>query len=300
MSESKENGNPDRYTAAITRSAPSAFVFLLDRSASMEDRLVFGEEKTTKARAVAFLLNGMLEELVARCRREEGYRNCFDVAVIGYGGRGVASLLPEGPSHPFFRKPDELAGAPVGTERRFRERVLPDGRTVTTVTETRRWIEPAAEGVTPMHAALKETHGLLRRWIGRHAGLPCFPPVVIHITDGEATDAGEEELSLAAARIRGLATENGNVLLLNVCLARDGEERPGILFPASEAELPENPRARLLFRMSSPLPGIYADAVAGLTGRPGGTEYRGMGYNTSVMGLIGLLNIGTASLSLVE
>ena len=74
------------YTAAIQRSDPTAFLFLVDQSGSMSDKMA-GEK--TKAQFVADVLNRTLMNLVTRCAKSEGVRNYFDIGVLGYGGSGT-------------------------------------------------------------------------------------------------------------------------------------------------------------------------------------------------------------------
>jgi hypothetical protein len=287
----------EHYSARITRKTPSAFVFMLDLSGSMEEKVLFNGESVSKASAVAGLINSTLAELVNHCRREEGYRDYLDIAVIGYGGDRVWSLLPEGGCHPVFRKPAELAYAPVETVKNFRERTLPDGTKVLSTTENKRWVQPHALGKTPMYGAFEQVYKLLGDWTRRRSDERCFPPVVINISDGEATDADERDLLAVSEKVRALRTADGGVLILNICIGTEGRT---VLFPASETELPETPYARLLFGMSSPMPAIYRRHIAEITGRPARDGERGMSYNASMTDLIGLLNIGSLSVSLLS
>ncbi len=287
------------YSARITTKTPSAFVFLLDLSGSMEEKVSFNGETTTKATAVSRLINSLIAELIGHCKRETGYRDYLDIAVIGYGGERVRSLLPEGATHPVFRKPGELAHAKVDVVKTFRERTLPDNNKVISSMMQKEWIKPHAVGKTPMGSAFLETYRLLYDWTRRHAAAHCFPPVVINITDGEATDAEDHELLNAAEKIRDLSTGDGNVLLINVYIGQDSN-RQAVLFPASSDQLPDTPYARLLFEMSSPMPAIYHEAIAGITGRPDTEGCRGMSYNASMADLVGLLNIGSISVTLLS
>ena len=83
------------YTQEITRRHRTAFVLMLDRSASMQGRVRFGRMMMTKAEAVAFTANALVTELVDRSRRTDGVRNYYDVAIVGYGGDGVEMLTSE-------------------------------------------------------------------------------------------------------------------------------------------------------------------------------------------------------------
>ncbi|WP_235986657.1 hypothetical protein [Burkholderia contaminans] len=77
------------YQAAIQRSDPTALLFLIDQSGSMEDKMA-GSERT-KAQFVADVLNRTLANLIVRCRKSDGVRDYFDIGVIGYGGETVAN-----------------------------------------------------------------------------------------------------------------------------------------------------------------------------------------------------------------
>jgi len=65
-----------------------------------------------------------------------------------------------------------------------------------------------------MCQALAQAKTIVQNWISQHPS--CFPPIVINITDGEATDGNPSD---AANEIMGLASSDGNVLLFNVHLS---------------------------------------------------------------------------------
>ncbi|MBS2966891.1 hypothetical protein KGA66_27910, partial [Actinocrinis puniceicyclus] len=75
------------YSIEISRANPTCFVFLLDQSTSMEDAMTGGEISKRKADVVADALNRLLFELSLKCAKEEGVRDYFHVAVLGYGAR---------------------------------------------------------------------------------------------------------------------------------------------------------------------------------------------------------------------
>src|SRR5271166_459299 len=87
------------YQEEISRSKPSAFLFLIDQSYSMVAQ--FGRpdksgKTPTKAEVVADALNATLEEVINRCSREEGIRDYFEVGIIGYGASSTAQFCWEG------------------------------------------------------------------------------------------------------------------------------------------------------------------------------------------------------------
>src|SRR2546427_11224524 len=76
------------YQAQISRTSPTAFLFVVDQSGSMADKMSSGR---SKAEFVADALNRTLVNLVTRCSKSEGVRDYFDVGVIGYSGTTVGN-----------------------------------------------------------------------------------------------------------------------------------------------------------------------------------------------------------------
>ena len=76
------------YEAQISRNSPTAFLFVVDQSGSMADKMSSGK---SKAEFVSDALNRTLVNLVTRCTKSEGVRDYFEVGVLGYGGTGVAN-----------------------------------------------------------------------------------------------------------------------------------------------------------------------------------------------------------------
>jgi len=72
------------YSAEISRSNPTCFIFLLDQSGSMAEQFG-GESVTRKADFVADVVNRTLHDLVIRCTRTEAIHNYYHISVVGYG-----------------------------------------------------------------------------------------------------------------------------------------------------------------------------------------------------------------------
>lgn len=110
------------YTAEISRSNPTCFIFLLDQSGSMSEG--FGEGAIRKADFVADVVNRTLHDLVIRCTRMEEIRNYYHISVIGYGasvGPAFSGSL-SGRSHVPV---GEVADLPARLENRTKK--VPDG-----------------------------------------------------------------------------------------------------------------------------------------------------------------------------
>lgn len=84
------------YSARISRKTPALFVILIDQSGSMEEPTTLYGKSVSKAEAVATTVNMLIGELLHRSRREEGYRDYFDIAVLGYHDEVVEPLLCKG------------------------------------------------------------------------------------------------------------------------------------------------------------------------------------------------------------
>jgi hypothetical protein len=142
------------YTAEISRINPTAFLFVVDQSGSMDEKMETGQ---SKAEFVADVLNKTLYQLVTRCRRAEGVRNYFDVGVLAYGGNGLqsgfAGPLATGIIHPLA----DIERNPLRIDDRTRR--VPDGAggLVEQSVKFPVWFEPVNTGGTPMCSALSKT-----------------------------------------------------------------------------------------------------------------------------------------------
>ena len=74
------------YSAEISRTNPTALLFLLDQSSSMLEPFG-GQPDKSKAEGVADALNRLLQNIVLKCAKADGIRDFFHVGMISYGGR---------------------------------------------------------------------------------------------------------------------------------------------------------------------------------------------------------------------
>jgi len=270
------------YQAEISRTSPTCFLFLIDQSGSMADPWG-GAEGQRKADSLATIMNRLLTEIVLNCTKEEGPRDYFHIGVIGYGS-DVGPALGGALAGERLVPVSKLADFPLRVEERTQKVADGIGGLVEQTVRFPVWIDPAAGGGTPMCAALDQGHQMLSAWVAEHQD--AFPPVVMNLTDGEATDG---DPSGAAARIRGLSTRDGNLLLLNLHLSAR-RERP-IDFPDSDAELPDQ-YARQLFHTSSLLPPPLQEEARRLGYRISELS-RGFMFNANYAELVNFLQIGT-------
>lgn len=271
------------YERRIDRLNPGLILLLVDQSDSMNEPLAGGD--TPKAQAVADQINQLIYELILRCVKtpREPPRPYFHIGVIGYstarsGDPIAASLLPPGsPESLGLLTTTDLASAPMRIERRTGA----GGGTVNAPI----WVEPIARGGTPMCAALNRAGRIAATWTTRYP--ETFPPIVVNLSDGEATDGRPE---VWAQRLQSLRTSDGGLLLFNINLS--AQPNVPIVFPVDGAGMPDRLAQRLL-EMSSPLPPdmVHTARGQGLELVPGA---RGFAYNADMRTLALFLNVGTS------
>lgn len=279
------------YSAEISRAQPSALILLLDQSASMQDPFggaeTRGDDLPSKARVLADAVNRLIQDLILRCAKEDGVRDYFYVGVVGYGDR-VQTLIQrdreEAAEVPELVPVSALAERPLRLEERLKR--VPDGAGGLTDRRVRFpvWFDPLAKNGTPMCQAIDYATSIVQKWIDVHPD--AFPPIVLNVTDGEATDG--DPLHFAQI-LRSQATRDGEVLLFNVHLS-SSKESP-IELPDSPEGLPDQ-YALALYRMSSEMPfGMRSAAHA--EGYRVNLDTRGFVFNADPVALVRFLEIGT-------
>ena len=294
------------YSQEITRKHRTAIVIAVDQSLSMRE-LICSEcgYTVSKADSVAYAVNSVISELVARATRDGEVRNYYDIAVVGYASPTTESDLDCGCGIKYlldgrrkFMPVDALAGLQPPVKRFVQRRMTVDGEILISEEEMPAWIDACAYGKTPMFEVFSEIRELLSGWCANPVNAGSFPPVVINITDGEVSDCNPSELIDITRRIRSLGTDDGNVLLMNIHIT--SKPSPvSLLFPTA-GELDGSDRyAMLLADCSSRMPEAFnswIDESRGLK-NGGGSPYWAMGYNTSPEGMFAMLNIGSRSVT---
>ena len=269
------------YCAIPCRSSPICFLFLVDQSGSMIKPFAQESDKT-KAQWVADAVNRILWKLVLRSTRGARvvYDECY-IGIIGYGNR-VGSSLGGALAEQGLVPVSAIASHPLRMETRIRIN-YDDAEAV--VEKFPVWLEAVADGKTPMCEALRQARFTVEEFA--QAFPESFPPVVVNITGGEATDGNPEPL---AAELRSVASEDGNVLLFNVYVSATSAQP--VQYPAEESCLPDDHFSRMLFRMSSPLPhSMLLDAYGTKLAVPAGA--RGFVFNADPVSVEQFINIET-------
>ncbi len=270
------------YSAEISRANPSCFLFLIDQSGSMADPFPADPGKR-KADGVADAINRLLQNLVIKCAKAEGVRDYYYVGVIGYGDR-------IGPAFGGALTGQELvpisvvADNPVRIEERNKKIDDGAGGLIEQKVKFPIWFDPVANKGTPMREALTMASGILQKFLADHPH--CFPPVLIHITDGESTDGDPVDVM---RQVTSLCSSDGEVLLFNLHISSNAAQP--IAFPAMPAGLPDQ-YAQMLYDTASELT-PFMQSVAkeqGFSVQPGA---KGFVFNGDLTLVIQALDIGT-------
>jgi len=241
------------YTAEISRNNPSCFLFIIDQSGSMSDK--YASIGKPKSEALADVINRMLQQLVIKCAKSEGVRDYYHVGVIGYGANGVGAAFSGNLKGQNLVPISAIANNPARIEERTKKVSDGAGGLIETTVKFPIWFDPTANGGTPMTEAFKQANTIISDWLNNNPH--CFPPVVIHITDGESTDGDPtEEMN----RLTSQTSNDGNVILFNLHTSTRGGTN-SFSFPGTEVQLPDQ-YAELLFNGASTLPVFMRNVAA--------------------------------------
>ncbi|TXD51683.1 MULTISPECIES: hypothetical protein [unclassified Polaribacter] len=236
----------------------------------------FGNALHTKADEVADAVNDILYEIGLRCIGSSGeLKNRFEIAIIGYGKEPNSVLSGwEGQLSGKWVVPiKNVFDYPLGEE---------DDKPI--------WIKPAAGSNTPMTKAFENAKRLCNDWINWGNHRDCHPPIVINITDGEATDSGSSfnKLKQEVENIKDLYTNYGQAKILNIHISNKSGDK--LLFPN---EVNTGDRfERLLFELSTSLDENMI-RIAKQKGYNIDHNAKGYVFNGNATDLINFLNIGT-------
>ena len=213
------------YTQSITRSHRTAFFLAIDCSGSMAEPIHFRGGCKAKSEVVATIANELLFELIERARRSDGVRDYYDIAVLGYHGDDeVTPLLADRAA---MHTVCELAAMEPRIRTELLEYRLPDGGISLREIPTPCWVEPRAEGQTPMCEALRRIRTELLEYRLPDGGIslreiptPCWV---------EPRAEGQTPMCEALRRIRDLAAEW-------VLRPENAESFPPVVFNITDGE----------------------------------------------------------------
>jgi hypothetical protein len=198
------------------------------------------------------------------------------VSVLGYSGtKGVGSALPSAIRSADFVSLPDLRRNPRRIETRTEKMLDDTGKFYEEEVYFNIWVDADADGGTPMCEALRRATDLAGKWAASHRDN--YPPVVINVTDGVATDGTAIDVTREAETLRAVSTSDGALLLLN-CHITD-QSNPKLEFPASESEVPNDEFALMLYRTASEIPESSRTAFFNATSRELVSGTRGYIFN---------------------
>lgn len=265
----------DLRSLTISSTNPCLIIYLIDQSGSMGEK--FGNASHTKSVELSDAINDIIYEVGLRCIGNAGeLKNRFEIAIIGYGkNESTVQSGWEG----------QLSGKWVVSIKNIFEYPLSQEN------DKPIWVRPYSGSDTPMKKAFENAKRLCNDWINWGNHKDCHPPIIINITDGEATDSGSNFNTLRneIEQIKHLGTNYGGVNILNIHIsARAGEK---LLFPDDVSN--SNDRfGKLLFEISTPLNDNMV-RIAQQKGYNIQSNARGYVFNGNATDLINFLNIGT-------
>ncbi len=279
------------YTAQITRNTPTAFIFLVDHSVSMQQKTTLYGEEMTMAEAAARIVNNQINELVLRCVKMGETRHYYDIAVVGYGEGAYSGWQGELEGRKFV-SPEELKAHPY-TRTTIRKEIRTRKGVQIKEVEQVQWVSARYDGHwTHYHEAFDYARDLLAYWMTDHHKKDCYPPTVIHITDGVFNHASKEDVIQKANELKSMFTNDGNVILFNIHFTPDLDAK-SVACPIAKSELGGDPYAETVFELSSLLPERYnLDIERCLNDKRAG-RHVAMGMNADATTLIKLMDIGT-------
>jgi hypothetical protein len=272
-----------QYTAEISRGNPTSFIFLIDQSSSMSEP--FGTESTLrKSDFVADVVNRTIHDLVIRCTRTEEIRNYYYLSVFGYGGT-VSPAFCGSLAGKTLIPLSEVAEMPARLEDRTKKVSDGAGGLVDTKVRFPVWMDPVANGATPMCQAFGTIRDLLDQWLSEHKN--GFPPTLLHLTDGESTDGDPSQIG---QEILSRATNDGEVLFFNCHVSSRHSLK--VEYPSNDSQLPDE-FSKTLFKVSSPLPEAFRRTAGEIGINTGGDGARGFVFNGDPVSVAQFFDIGT-------
>lgn len=290
------------FDREFSREHPGCVLFLLDQSGSMSEDFGKGKgEVSSKKNALSIVINRYIETIVKRCvstkADEEVVFERLQIGAIGYGGQfcGSAFTSPGLCKEKYLYTITELYHNPLDIDVKKVMKRVKGGKDKEVVTRHYIWVKPHADGPTPMGRAFDLTQQIVSDWTTKNP--ESHPPIVINITDGEATDCGKTinemvgNLKQKASAITQTSTNYGPTLLYN-CHISSSKEEP-VAFCIYKEELPKDVFAQCLYDISSHLTPIMVNQ-----GRKMGFDdirenSKGFAFNAKWGHLVRLLEIGT-------
>lgn len=263
---------------------PGYIIFLVDQSASMQEPYAEGK---TRAEFTALVINRTINELINTNMDGEKVKDRVFISMIGYGGS--SSLAVDDVRSDYL---SSFADNPLRMEK-LRKKVSDGAGGLIEIDEQMPiFIEPTANGLTPMADALSFAKELIGGWLQKKPDNPA--PIIINISDGlpftgSTIDEAMDKAISVSKEIMAINSSDGSPLIFNSHIG-DGGVKCG--FEESESELTDE-QAKFLFKISSKVPESYKQAAVkqNFKVKP---ESRGFVSNADPESFIKFINFGSS------
>lgn len=235
-------------TKQWSSATPGYIIFLVDQSGSMSEPYPQNENK---AKFTATVINRTINELININSAGVKVKDRVFISIIGYGGSGGSSV--DEIRSDYLSK---FADTPIRVESGKQKVSDGNGGLIEIDVQNPIFVEPVANGLTPMGTAFETAKKLIESWVSSKPENPA--PVVINISDGLPCPAGEDTKATQIAKeIMQISTNDGNPLVFN---AHIGDSTNKCICSATISELPDE-QAKFLFEISSTVPESYKEAA---------------------------------------
>lgn len=238
------------YEKQWSSATPGLLIILLDQSGSMLSPYEGSDSKTVFASKA---VNRVIDTIIQKNFDGTSPKNRCFISVIGYNH--IVKELCSG-----YLK--DLDNAPIRIETIKKKVNDGAGGLVEVDYKMPIWVEPITQdGSTNMNGAFELAKELVSKWIQDKPQNPA--PVIINISDGAPYYDGKEievcmnETVQTAQNIMQLSTTDGNVLVFNAQIEKNGGR---IVFPESLDKL-NSSESKFLYNVSSNIPEAYKAAA---------------------------------------
>ncbi len=263
---------------------PGLLIILLDQSGSMLMPYSGSDSKTVFASKA---VNKVIDNIIQKNFDGEAPKNRCFISVIGYN-HDVKELCSG------WLK--DLDNNPLKIEKVKEKQPNGNGGIIEVEVEQPIWVEPIKQdGATNMKGAMDLAKETVINWMKDHQDKDDPAPVIINISDGVPYYNGldvhfcMEETTKVANEIMNLFNDDGNVLIFNAMIEKDGAKS---VFPNDINKLNEE-EAKFLFNITSVIPDSYRGAAA-KNGLEMMENSRGCIFQADAVQLIQLIDFGSS------
>jgi uncharacterized protein YegL len=242
------NSNSKQWSSAT----PGYIIFLVDQSGSMAESYAEGKNRSE---FTALVINRTINELINTNMDGEKVKDRVFISMIGYGGS--SSLAVDDIRSDYL---SSFADNPLRMEQLKKKVSDGAGGLIEIDEQMPIFIEPTANGLTPMADAFSFAKELIEGWLQKKPDNPA--PIIINISDGlpytgDSIDTAMNNAISVSKEIMNINSADGNPLIFN-CHLGEGKTHS---FNENESELSDD-EAKFLFNISSEIPDSYRAAAA--------------------------------------